>query len=234
MTADVVLLPSSIEPGAASPAGYYLTRAGAEKLTAEIRRDLGNGIRKLVQAREGRAWEALDYPTWHDYCADRFGDLRDLALPSAERAHLVASMKTARMPNRPIAAALGVSVGTVSGDVARLRAAGWQGEPDTVDAADGTQRPARATRVLTLPPDYTGLSRVSETAARVAAQGTRGLTSIELDHETGWAMGTATGNLSKLERRGWVERTTTTFRRNRAAYTITGLGSAEVVLRMSR
>jgi hypothetical protein len=233
VTAAVVeLFPSSVEPGAASPTGFYLTKAGAEQLTAEIRRDLGNGIRKLVQAREGRAWEVLGYPTWHDYCVDRFGDLRDLALPSVERAHLVASMKASRMPNRPIAAALGVSAGTVAGDVARLRAAGWQGEPDTVDASDGSSRPSRS-RVMTLPPDYTGLSRMTETAARVAAQGDRGLTSVELDHETGWAMGTATGNLSKLERRGWVVRSET-FRRNRAAYTITGLGSAEVVHRMSR
>lgn len=213
-----------------------LTVDQAERLTAEIRRDLGSAIVGLRRAREGTAHLVLGYATWHEYCEDRFGNLADLALPVTERRALVASMKETGLSNRPVAERLGVSAGTVSGDVAELRRSGWTGEPDTVTSRDGSVRSARSLRTAPQRTDYTGLSRVSETAARVAAHGARGLTSIELDRETGWPMGTATGNLSVLERRGWLVRVDDLDRRRqaRAPYVVTDLGAAEIARRLAR
>lgn len=213
----------TLEPAPSS--AFTFSRAGAERLTAEIRLHLRIGLEKLTLARTGRAWEAMNYPTWHDYCEAEFGDLRDLAIPATERRYLVASMKETALSNRPIAERLGCSVGTVSTDLALLRKEGWSGEPEQVVSADGSIRSARSLRAVPEAPNYAGMSKVTETAARVAAQQERGLTSLELDHETGWLMGTATGNLSRLEKRRWVRRTTE-FRHDRAAYVITDLGAA--------
>lgn len=199
-----------------------LTERWARKLTDEIRHDLGSVIRKLVRAREGEAHLALGYDSWHGYCEAEFGSLRDLAIPASERVHLVASMKEARLSNRVAAEKLGVGYGTVASDVQSLRAAGWQ-EPATVVSQDGSVRQSRGRLKVAEPAPFQGLSRVAESAARVALQEDRGLTSIELDLETGWPMGTATGNLSKLERRGWLRRSGT-FRNDRAAYVVTELG----------
>jgi hypothetical protein len=70
---------------------------------------------------------------------------------------------------------------------------------------------------------YEGMSRMRETLARVAAQQDRGLTSIELDAETGWPLGTATANLSKLHRRGLVAMSEHR-RLNRGGYVVTDAG----------
>lgn len=225
MTTALALTTGAATVGPAPATAFHFTRPGAERLTAEIRRDLGSAITGLIRAREGRAWSAMGYPSWHEYCEAEFGDLRDLAIPASERIHLVASMREARITNRPIAEKLGISPATVSGDLHKLRAAGWQGEPDDVVSSDGSVRASRSSRSSTPAPDFTGLSRVSESAARVAAQEGRGLTSVELDLETGWPMGTATANLSKLERRGWVRRSEI-FRKGRAAYVVTITGAA--------
>lgn len=213
----------TLEPAPRS--SFTFTRQGAERLTAEIRLHLRVGLEKLTLAREGLAWQAMGYPTWHDYCEAEFGDLRELAIPATERRYLVASMKETALSNRPIAERLGCSVGTVSTDLALLRKEGWAGEPEQVVSADGSLRSARSLRAVPEAPNYAGMSRMSESAARVAQQQERGLTSLELDHETGWPMGTASGNLSKLARRGWI-RETDTFRGHRAAYVITEVGLA--------
>lgn len=211
--------------GAPPASSFQFTRSGAEAHTAKLRRDLTSSVAGLIVAREGGAWSAMGYPTWHDYCEQELGNLAELAIPAAERMWLVASMKEAKVSNRPIAERLGCSVGTVSGDLVKLRAAGWSGEPAEVVSADGSVRSSRSLRAVPEQPDYSTLSRVSESAARVAAQEERGLTSIELDLETDWPMGTATGNLSTLERRGWLRRTET-FRAGRAAYVVTIKGQA--------
>jgi hypothetical protein len=192
---------------------WLLTRADAEALTAEIRRDLGNAILKLQLAREGHAHTALGYAYWHEYLLDRFGDLKELRLPVTERRALVASMCEAGASVTDIVRTIGFSRGTVQGD----RVALGYGKAPTGDVIDLHPEPAAD--------PYEGMSRMRETLARVAAQDDRGLTSLELDAETGWPMGSATANLSKLERRGHVRRLAV-FRSRRAAYVVTDTGAA--------
>lgn len=176
-----------------------LSAVGARRLTDRIRDTLRSSLVMLAEARTGRAWEALGYPDWHTYCEAEFGSLAELRLPVVERRALVDSMRSTEppLPMRTIAERLGVKPSTVHADVHR--------------------DDAPALRVVEHDP-YEGMTRAAEALARVRAQGDRGLTSIELDAETGWPMGTATGTLSKLERRGLVRRGGR-MRRSRGVYT---------------
>lgn len=200
------------------PAGVALsTFEEAKARAAEIRGHLTLGFGKLTLARECRDDLALGYPSWWEYLAGEYGALDTLGLPAEERRYAITSMHADGMSQRVIAERLDTSVGTVNAD---LRKAGTQ--VAEVRGADGKVYPSSRERKAPEPPvdPYAGLSRMQETLARVSAAGARGLTSIELDAATGWPMGTATANLSKLERRGRIHRCGQ-FRRDRGAYVVT-------------
>jgi DNA-binding CsgD family transcriptional regulator len=199
------------------PAGVALsTPAEAAARAAEIRGHLALGFGKLTVAREKRYDLALGYPSWWEYLAGEYGALDTLGLPAEERRYAITSMRANGMSQRVIAERLDTSVGTVNAD---LRKAGAQ--VAEVTGADGKVYAATRERKASTPvASYEGLSRMEETVARVAAAGARGLTSIELDAATGWPMGTATANLSRLERRGRIRRSGT-FRSNRGTYVVT-------------
>lgn len=187
-----------------------LTAEGARRLTARIRDALALADDLLVQAWQGRAWEPLGHETWEAYVAAELPQLRLIRLEVPDRRQRAEAMRDAGMSHRAIAATMGVAEGTIRND---LR--GHAG-PDTITGLDGAQRSARGRRTPQADP-YEGMSRVAETLARVRAQGDRGLTSVELQLETDWPIGTATATLSKLERRGLLRRIPL-FRRQRAAY----------------
>src|SRR5215216_3519844 len=66
----------------------------------------------IKQAYTLRAWDALGYQSWDDYCTREFGTSR-LRLPREERSEVVASLRESGLSIRAIAAATGDSVGTV-------------------------------------------------------------------------------------------------------------------------
>jgi hypothetical protein len=184
---------------------------------AEMVRGARRAIPLMAEMRAHAMHLELGWGSWHGYIADVFGDLRDLRLNGSdeavtERRALVGSMVDDGLSITDIQRKLDYSRGTVAGD---RRAHLGKDEGESLRVLDVDEGIA--------PDPYAGMSRTRETLARVAAQQDRGLTSLELDAETGWPMGTATANLSKLERRGQVIRVAT-FRRNRAAYVVTDLG----------
>jgi hypothetical protein len=205
------LSPAVIVSDTHAPA--ILSRVGARRLTDEIRRDLGNAILKLQVAREGEAHTALGYSWWHEYVVAEFGDLKELRMPVGERRALVASFCDAGASVTDIVKALGFSRGTVQGDRVALGISAAQPAGQVIPLHEPEVNP------------YEGMSRMRETLARVAAQQDRGLTSIELDAETGWPLGTATANLSKLHRRGLVAMSDHR-RLNRGGYVVTDAGRA--------
>lgn len=84
------------------------TAGEARALTDQIKVAV-EGTWQLVQrAYQCRAWEALGYSSWDDYCTREFGTSR-LRLPREERQEVVQSLREIGMSTRAIAAATGVS-----------------------------------------------------------------------------------------------------------------------------
>jgi hypothetical protein len=171
---------------------FYLTPDRVDALVAETRGLVEQAGANLIELRRGNAHLVAGFPTWHEAVESWFGDLtiyrlvKDREQRVAERQALVASMTLDGLTVREQRDALGAALGTIHGDQRRLGLVPDKPLPEVVDD------PAPAD-------PYRGLQRTHEALARVAAQAERGLTSLELDHETGWPMGTATGLLSRLE-----------------------------------
>jgi hypothetical protein len=71
----------------------------------------------ITRAYSERAWDALGYTSWDDYCTREFGTSR-LRLPREERQEVVASLRESGLSIRAIAAATGDSYGTVRNELA--------------------------------------------------------------------------------------------------------------------
>jgi hypothetical protein len=206
-------VPDAVTLAPATDSSYYLTQRKARELTDSIRGSLAEAAALLELAREGHAHLALGYTHFHLYCQAEFGSLTEMRLPVATRRALVASMCDAGASVSDIVKALGFSRGCIQADRVALKISDAQPRGQVVPIREEQPNP------------YAGMGRKAEALARVAAQGARGLTSTELDLETSWPMGSATGALSKLDRRGLVARTEQR-RGNRAAYVVTDAGAA--------
>lgn len=62
----------------------------------------------ITRAYTERAWDALGYSSWDDYCTQEFGTSR-LRLPREERAEVVSSLREQGLSLRAIASATGIS-----------------------------------------------------------------------------------------------------------------------------
>jgi hypothetical protein len=106
----------------------------ALNLTREIKRSVEQSWTLLKEAFERRAWAALGYDSWQSYCSKELGT--GLVRLSTElRRDAVAELTSGKTPmsNRAIAAALGVSEGTVRSDLT----AGAQNYAPNPPAAEG-------------------------------------------------------------------------------------------------
>ena len=92
-----------------------ITASQARELTDRIKVGV-EAIWELVkQAYQSRAWVALGYDSWDDYCTREFGTSR-IRLPREERQEVVASMREIGMSTRAIASATGNSRRTIQAD----------------------------------------------------------------------------------------------------------------------
>jgi hypothetical protein len=78
----------------------------ARDLTDQIKVAVGATWELVKRAYEGRAWTALGYASWDDYCTREFGASR-LRLPREERQEVVASLRDSGLSIRAIASATG-------------------------------------------------------------------------------------------------------------------------------
>lgn len=117
--------------------------AGIESMGATAARALTDRIKvgveaiwELVkQAYTERAWSALGYESWDDYCTREFGTSR-LRLPREERAEVVASLRESGLSIRAIAAATGHGVATVKRELDAGVPSGTP-EPQSITGTDG-------------------------------------------------------------------------------------------------
>ena len=127
----------------AAPAPVVLDRAAAQLLTRQLRDALQLAVDLVQRAIEGRAWLALGYESWADYCAAELPQLAELVkrAPVDERRGVVVALRDAGHSLRAIAQPLGLAPNTVRADLA---AAGAD-QLATVTSLDGRVRPATST-----------------------------------------------------------------------------------------
>jgi hypothetical protein len=89
----------------------------ARALTDQIKTGVEALWHLITRAYTERAWAALGYTSWDDYCTREFGTSR-LRLPREERAEVVSSLRESGLSLRAIAAATGDSVTTVRRELA--------------------------------------------------------------------------------------------------------------------
>jgi hypothetical protein len=97
-----------------------VTAGQARELTDRIKVAVDGTWLLIQEAYTSRAWAALGYRTWDDYCTREFGTSR-LRLPREERQEVVASLREIGMSVRAIAAATGEPRSTVSDVVSGVR-----------------------------------------------------------------------------------------------------------------
>ena len=130
------------------------TREQAEQLVGDIQEQLYETAKSqkslhdlIAQAYDGRAWIALGYPAgqigWNRMCQDRF-TADAVRLTVQQRTNLILSFQDDPISNRSLAAALGVSEGTVRKAVKRRRAPPRSRKP--VVGADGKRTACRSSR----------------------------------------------------------------------------------------
>ncbi|MFC0041051.1 hypothetical protein [Actinomadura rayongensis] len=125
---------------AAEPA--HLSPEEARALTEQIRAAGAQACDLIVRAYEGRAWAALDYRRWRDYCTTEFGADRMPLTPAARR-DLVLSLSDAGLSTRATSAVTGLGRTTVS----RARAGLPALAPESAAGPGSVARPASG-RVL--------------------------------------------------------------------------------------
>lgn len=103
----------------------------ARTLTDRIKVSVEGVWHLITEAYTSRAWAALDYSSWDDYCTREFGASR-LGLPREERAETVQSLRASGLSIPAIAAATGIGVGTVHRALTSAPFPNGKPEPDDV------------------------------------------------------------------------------------------------------
>jgi hypothetical protein len=186
-----------------------LTRAGAEKLAARIRRNLAAADDDLLRAWEGEAWVPLGLESFAEFCELATAGLEFVKLTVPARLERTLTLVQGGASIRDAAAASGVSPATTHADVQRLVRDGRLVRPEKVRGADGVLRPA--TVLPTTPQtnvDRCGLTLLMHEAwQRVDRTGEDGITCPELEKVARWRHGRTSSLLHRLERAGHVYRT---------------------------
>lgn len=94
-----------------------MSKPEARRLTDCIKNAIAAAWDLIAQAYNERAWTALGYTSWDDYCTNEFGSSR-LRLPREERAEVVGSLRESGLSLRAIEAATGFSRPTIIKDIA--------------------------------------------------------------------------------------------------------------------
>ena len=123
--------------------GIEISPASARELTDRIKVGVDAIWELIKQAYQSRAWSALGYSSWDDYCTREFGTSR-IRLPREERQEVVASMREIGMSTRAIASATGNSTRTITKDMREVSHSTTPHAPAPVTGTDGktyTPRP---------------------------------------------------------------------------------------------
>jgi len=93
-----------------------MSAADARAITDRIKVGVEAVWELITQAYTERAWDALGYGSWDEYCTREFGTSR-LRLPREERSEVIASLRESGLSTRAIAAATGINRETVRQEI---------------------------------------------------------------------------------------------------------------------
>lgn len=127
-----------------------LDAAAARSLTDKIKVAVEGVWHLIEQAYTTRAWAALGYESWDDYCTREFGTSR-LRLPREERQEVVASLRESGLSTRAIASGVGVAESTVRNDLSGAQ----DRAPETITGRDGKTYQPKAKVTETTKTEYT-------------------------------------------------------------------------------
>lgn len=116
-----------------------MSEGDAQELTDTIRRTGEIMWSQMVRAFNGRAWAALGYSSWDDYCSNEFDGAR-IKMPREERREVVVSLRDAGMSMRAIAAATRDSTRTVQKDIGEVSQSTTPADSD-LTPPHGIERP---------------------------------------------------------------------------------------------
>ncbi len=179
----------------------------------QLRELLADALHLIGELYESDDWK-LVASSWEEFCAAELPELARLRLEPEQRQAVVVDLAGRGLSQRAIGAPLGLSPQTVGRElkaagVARTASKGRDGRVRTIALKTSPETGHDA-----VTPQVT---KAQQTIDLVAAAGERGLTVRELCKRTGWHHGQASGQLSRLNRRGRV-RQTPVFRDGCSAY----------------
>ena len=196
----------------AAPVEAVLDGETARRLTDQIKIALEGTWQLALRAWHGRAWVALGYAGWDEYCQAEFATSR-LRLPRVEREEVVPSLAEAGMSTRAIAAVTGSSHATVARTLTNHRRAASTipattpvtGDGDTDDGASSAVtevRPFRSTGRdgKTYPAQAASRSDVLLRQARAAALRRDGMSQTRIAATLGVAQATISTDLAQVTR----------------------------------
>ena len=147
----------------------------------------------VKQAYTERAWDALGYTSWDDYCTREFGTSR-LRLPREERAEVVASLRESGMSIRGIASATGIGKQTVQNELsAGVLIKDTSGEPLDVDADELAED-----LITAEPPKITGTDGKSYNPTPAAPGQPRRRPIADQANDAGWDIRRSTERVERL------------------------------------
>lgn len=124
-----------------------LNREAAEALTVQIREATARALGALAEVDEavekawaGRAWIAMGYESWEDYCTTEFSHTR-LWQTVDERQQRTLRLREAGLSTRAIGAVLGVGVATAHRDLGAVSGVPSGTPDDRQTGRDGRQYP---------------------------------------------------------------------------------------------
>ena len=182
-----------------------LSRDAAHVVTEEVRQAAGRMLGALAdvnaavgRAYRGRAWLALGYAGWDEYCANEFSQAR-LWVTLEERHERVSALSQAGLSQRAISAVLGIGKGTVVRELSTAPSGPVDSPtPDAsgvlvaprVEGIDGRTRPA-----LRAMPE-----QLLERKLSVAELHSDGLRQEEIAERLGVSQATVSADLSEMRR----------------------------------
>jgi hypothetical protein len=139
-----------------------MNKREAQQITKQIRCAVKDLDQLIITAYAERAWAALGYPSWADYCQTEF-ESDCVKLHGDARVKVAVRLKESGMSNRAIAVSLGIGKDTVARDLATIGA----NAPmlDRVTTSDGRSYPATRSKPAAPEPvsdSYDVLNREAE------------------------------------------------------------------------